>query len=561
MAETSLVFPTTLPPPVGTVEEYEYSSSSSDDEDEPHDSSEESTISSNVSFPTSISEEEGGGAVGSLAELLDIDADQRRADLLSAENRQGGGAAASVDSQYVLDEHLKQRGLERATLESFVRDRYSPHDGKILRLMLMPNVSVKKGRAKGLVVVANEDTEARRVLNVADLVSGTSIYMVESGPQVNAAGHSRAMRKLVRETNALYDASLYHYHEDRHSAAMTLGAKNCSVTLARFISEEDMEHVRFALVVTTYHQPSSELLHELAQRRGVTLQQVFLSPEYQRARSMSRLNRDAIAHAVANAMDTHILGGAPYRASLLARNGTRQEVDAAVAYQHLEFNVMQRLHVEGTNAFAFYDHCYFLEQQMALVGMGRHEGYEWVGYQHAQRPQQRHHTIDPRTLYAFPMGYPSSPAAGNTSISERITWGSELRYHTKASPQRCLSLAKSISWHELCQRLGVKDAGYHRVSLFTQSCYISSKREDGLHLDTLVRHHPDEQVVRIPVTHPYTSKLLTLYAAHLVAQRNTLATQPASGLVPLQKLFPKQDSHYLYCDRAELANLQSVLQK
>jgi hypothetical protein len=274
--------------------------------------------------------------------------------------------------------------------------------------------------SQGYVIAVRGDCPAAHVMRTSNLAHGVSIYLV--APESGSSGGSKhvdvkifqsVVYQITSEGGGVYDSSMYGYHTKAPRASVVLGRKNCSISLHKFRVEDDVDNIYRAIVVSNYHTPSSEALYALAQKPGVTVEQVYNNKLYTTCVQQNALARDAIASIVAERLGVR-LRGANYRGTLLAGDpenlGTsQQEVTGSRPYLSQESNVLERTFRGGVPAFLYYDHCFYLKHQQVLVGMGRHEGYELLGYDHASATgakavEQRPQALDERTLYAFPRG-------------------------------------------------------------------------------------------------------------------------------------------------------------
>jgi hypothetical protein len=255
-------------------------------------------------------------------------------------------------------------------------------------------------------------------------------------------------------------------------------------------------------------------------------------------------------------------------------------------------NVLERVIVGGRPAFHYYDHCFVLGHHSVLVSMGRHEGYELLGYEHASAsavavgsgpsakspcPPVRSPTIDTQTLNAFPSAYPSvsrpaKAAAGSAEqaeqlgalSSDRIFWGSKLLRNGKASMKRCLALARQPTWHAMARSMGI--ATPERYALMSaEAVYVSSPREDAMDVRTLASLHPDRGTLHLPVSHPFVDRLFATYvdyAREFRARtgRQGLAFTPPD-LVTLAQLVPRQDVDYFYVSNEALLRVQEAMRQ
>jgi hypothetical protein len=266
----------------------------------------------------------------------------------------------------------------------------------LLQIVPLSNIIKKKDRklSGGIVYKVQKEMLALPILNIPDLCSGISVYLVQPNKKTSGKEEEgivleelrRGLIDLKYKHNRTFEDFSIHRNQNikEYVSTIGLGKHNCSITLEKVKDSETLKgnwsqigSIKLMLIIRSYHETSNQTLLESINSKS-TFDSVFNSKEYIQAASNAIRNRNALAWKICKKMD------------LLYQTAPNEKIDgisfeSCTPFINTSFNMIIEK-AESESFYLFYQNCFntmfdtSARKNGLLFGISRNNGYIWLNH-------------------------------------------------------------------------------------------------------------------------------------------------------------------------------------
>ncbi len=435
-------------------------------------------------------------------------------------------------------------------------------DDFLISIVPSPSITFDDG-FRGAAYEVYEEMQARKIMLGDDLAAGVSAYMVREIPKPRNKKHNLSYELSLRiNENPIRDYSLDRmdtimdtYRQERETnpnfMEAHLGRENCSISLQKYISQDDASY-SWMLVVRSYDVPAShELLafiNEPMNGHYPTIKEVYNSREYKNALKRGQYNRDMLAAEYA--ANTGITLDAVGEDEILGEYVFRATPFVTNLYNFIDS--CERVNTRWT--YIFYDHCFStaVSKDGILFGRGRGKGYTII---RGNCPETNKSWYNKKTNNIFPMGYPkrltrrdiyTNPSEAKLEITERnkFAHGSRIDCNHKMVPQQYHYHYADRPWQEIISTLGLQ-VTTEDIPWNVEHCYLGSQDPQSMPLEEIFHFSPeDNDSVLVPIESPFFMHEMNAGIVNLrhgaypkIKLQDVYQGEPERGYVKINKFY------------------------